>query len=92
MRIQRHGIERATRHRIHSHTDTFYDDSWVTLVRIHNFEPTPVPELHIYLAEAVLVIASNDESAPHARELACELKRLLLAHGFDDPLTSHPAG
>ncbi len=84
------GLQGAAHHRVHGQTHTLYYDSGVALVCVHDLEPTPVPELHIHLAEAILMIASNNESPPYACQFTRQIKRRLLAYGFDDPLTSRP--
>ena len=57
-------------------------------MRVNHIKTAPVPELHIDLPQAVLVIAGNNEPAPYLRQLARQIKRFLLAHGFNDALAS----
>ncbi|MDP9771286.1 UNVERIFIED_ORG: hypothetical protein QE434_000075 [Rhizobium sp. SORGH_AS 755] len=59
-------------------------------MRIDDIKPAPVPQLHIDLARPVLVIAGDDQPAAFGRQFACEIKRPLFAHRFDDTIAEAP--
>ena len=84
-RIENAGFDRGNRL---SHSRDVH--LWIAFVGIDDVEPTPVPELHVYLTWSVLVITSDDEASSLARKLTRQIERLLSPGCFDDALTTTP--
>jgi hypothetical protein len=64
----------------------------IALVRVDDVDAAPVPELHVHLAEAVLVVAGDDQAAALGSHLAGEIQRPLQADRLDRPLAPTPVG
>src|SRR4051812_35419855 len=56
MREQRSRIQLAPRHRLDGGVDAGRVVAWVAPVRVDHRQPAPVPQLHVDLARAVLVV------------------------------------
>src|SRR3954462_3745745 len=62
-----------------------------TLVRVDDVKTLPVPQLHIHLPSAVLVIARNHQSSSFTNQLRREVQGSLLADRFNDPIAEPAA-
>ena len=74
VRVQRQRIHHARLHRQDRAAYAIDVHVRVSLVRVDDVEPAPVPELHVYLSWSILVITSDDQPATLARQLTREIE------------------
>src|SRR4051812_14733524 len=58
----------------------------VAFVRVDDVDAAPIPELHVDVPEAVLVIAGDNQTAAHGGEFSGKLERPLVAGDLDDSI------
>src|SRR3954447_20964570 len=61
-------------------------------MRVDHVQAAPVPELHVHVAQAVLVITGDDEPAALAGDRAGQVQRPLLADRLDHHVAEPSAG
>src|SRR5437764_1231711 len=57
----------------------------IAFMCVNDVQAMPIPLLHVYLPQPVLMVASDHESSSHAGNRCRQIERLLRPNAFDHP-------
>src|SRR4051812_8817117 len=86
MGIERRWIEHAIAQEIHRAAYAGDIGGGIALVGIDHVQPPPIPQLHVDLAQSILVVTGDDEPPAFGSDFGSEVEWPLRADGFDDAL------
>jgi hypothetical protein len=90
--IQGGRVENAARHGINRSPDPLDVYIGISLMGVDNVEPAPVPQLHVDLAGAILMVARDYQASADSRKVGGEIERPLRSNCLDHPLGPLAAG